>query len=336
MKSLTLPLIFAALVFTSCSPTDYAVEREITIDAPAGIVFDQINAHKNRDAWSPWEAMDPNMTKNYEGPEAGVGAIYKWTGNDSVGSGTLEITESTPPSHLRSTLTFTEPMESHSTVDWAIAETPEGTRASWTISGELPGYLFWMDQSDMEASIAPDLETGLENLKRVAEEKAKSAQSSDLTAELVTVESKPYFYIVDETAISELDSEFFGSRFGALMKYLGNDTQNMIGMPFSIYQKWDQANDLAEVEVAVACKSDKAGNDRIKKGTTYAGEAMKCVYKGPYEETGKAHEFLYSAIEDKGYRIIGAPWEVFANDPQDVSGSDEYITEVYYPVQKKG
>ena len=60
------------LGIASCSPTEYSVTRDIEIDAPANLVFEQVNNHKLRDAWSPWERMDPDMQKSYEGPEAGV------------------------------------------------------------------------------------------------------------------------------------------------------------------------------------------------------------------------------------------------------------------------
>jgi hypothetical protein len=35
---------------------------------------------------SPWEQLDPNMQKAFEGPAAGVGQSYEWSGR-KVGRG---------------------------------------------------------------------------------------------------------------------------------------------------------------------------------------------------------------------------------------------------------
>ena len=32
-------------------------------------------------AWSPWEALDPAMTRTFGGAPSGVGATYGWAGN---------------------------------------------------------------------------------------------------------------------------------------------------------------------------------------------------------------------------------------------------------------
>lgn len=336
MKSLFLPLAICAIALSSCSPTDYEVKREITIDAPTDVVFGLVNNHKQRDAWSPWEAMDPNMNKTYEGPESGVGAIYKWTGNDSVGTGWMEILESQPNIYIKSKLVFTDPFESESIISWNFSNEEDGVKAIWTITGQLPGYLFWMDEADMESQMAPDFERGLANLKRIAEERAgQMATQQKLEAELVTTESHPYYYIYNKTPISNVDNEYFSERYEKIFNYLGEDAQNnMIGAPFAIYSLWDEENDMAEISVALACQSNKPKTDEINKGTTYSGEALKCKYTGPYETSGEAHEFLYKYADENGYEIVGNPWEVYITGPANESDANKWVTEIYYPVSK--
>ncbi len=259
MKTKSLIAVIGVALFASCSPTEYRVERSATIDAPVQLVFDQVNNHKMRDAWSPWEKMDPNMEKSYEGPEAGVGAIYKWSGNDSVGTGVLEIIESIPYEYIKSTLTFTSPWESESTVEWNFEETAEGVKATWAVNGELPGYLFWMGQEDMEEMMGNDFQQGVDQLKIVAEEKASEMPGMEIS--LTEVEALPIYYIEGESKISEMSSDFFGMRYGKLAGFLGADAQNMLEMPLAIAEVWDEENDRAVIKVAMACKSEKAGNE---------------------------------------------------------------------------
>lgn len=318
---------------SSCSPTEYRVERSTVIDAPPELVFEQVNTMANREGWSPWEHMDPNMIKTFKGPASGVGATYKWSGNDSVGTGVLKIIESEPPTHIRSELTFAEPFESRSIIEWSFEGVAEGTRATWAISGELPGYLFWMDQSDMEESMAPDFERGLADLKEVSERLAAASHSpDDLVAQIKEVDARPYYYIQDEVQFQDLDGDFFSSRFGEIMAYLGPDTQNMLSAPFASFPRWDEDSQMAEVSVSVACRSNKPGEGNIKKGETYSGKTLMCVYKGPYENTSTAHDFLHRYADEHKFELVGIPWEVYITDPGLEPDSTQWITEVYYPV----
>lgn len=337
MKNLILLFGVSALLY-SCSPTEYQVKRDIVIDAPQEIIFEQVNNHNNRDAWSPWEKMDPQMTKTYEGTEMGVGSIYKWKGNDDVGTGRLEIVESDPSSYIKCELEFTEPWESTSVVEWNFTNSENGTKAEWIISGELPGFMFWMGQEDMDEAMGKDLEGGLESLKMLSEQMAIEAQNMEpeLSAEMVEVEGKIYYYISEEASFASLDSEFFGSRMGQLMAYLGDDASKMTGVPFTVYHTWDEEKEMTEMEISVPCDSEKPENENIKRGQTYAGRTLMCSFKGPYEGTGAAHNFLHKYIEDNGMTIAGSPWESYVNDPGETPNPDDLITEIYYPISMGG
>src|SRR6056297_312632 len=167
MKQLLLIAVVCATVSWSCSPIEYRVSREIVIDAPQKLVFEQVNNHKKRSAWSPWEELDPNMDKTFDGPQSGVGAIYKWSGNDSVGSGRLEIVESKPNVFVRSKLMYPSPFDPEGTIEWHINNVNGETKAEWISIGSWPGYMFWKRGHNMEKQIAPRLEEGLKNLKEV-------------------------------------------------------------------------------------------------------------------------------------------------------------------------
>lgn len=330
MKKLLLFSAAAAAAFTACSPTEYEVKRETVIDAPADVVFAQVNNHKNRDAWSPWEAMDPDMEKTYEGPETGIGAKYSWKGNEDVGTGWLEILESEPNKRIKSKLVFTEPWQSESLILWEFEEIDGGTRAVWTVQGKLPGYLFWMGQEDMEDMMGPDFESGLAKLKEVSEKTTNASRAYEV--EVKEVVSKPFFYIKDRIAISEMSSEFFGMRFGKIMGHLGADAANVTEPPFAIFHEWDETSGETEVSVGIASAADKPANEDIERGMTYGGLTMMISYRGPYEGTGDAHNYMHKHIAASDYDFAGVPWEVYVTDPADEPDPAEWITEIYYPV----
>ncbi|MDB6127229.1 MAG: hypothetical protein JWM35_1125 [Verrucomicrobia bacterium] len=167
---LVIALVVVALLITAAfkSP-DFRITRSAVIPAPPSAVFAQINDLHQWQAWSPWEKLDPAMTRTFSGPAAGVGAIYEWAGNSKVGSGRMTITESRAPELIKLRLDFHSPMES--TCDTVFDLKPEGngTAVSWTMSGKnnFVARLFCMFMN-MDKVVGGEFENGLANLQKTA------------------------------------------------------------------------------------------------------------------------------------------------------------------------
>jgi uncharacterized protein YndB with AHSA1/START domain len=159
------------LGFVATRPASYHVERVWTIDAPAEIVFAQLEDLRAWAAWSPWEKRDPTMEKSYDGPVGQVGSSYSWQGNDEVGKGTMTITERVPNEHLGIKLEFKEPFASVAETDFYLASAgPASTRVTWAMDGNntFMGKLFGVFM-DFDSMIGADYERGLAALEAVSE-----------------------------------------------------------------------------------------------------------------------------------------------------------------------
>src|SRR4029079_12506564 len=93
----------------------YHVERKLEVAAPTDLVFGVLNdLHQFAGVLvlfgSPWEKRDPNMQKTFEGPAAGVGQSYAWSGNKEVGKGKMTIEESAAGQKVGMRLEFVKPM----------------------------------------------------------------------------------------------------------------------------------------------------------------------------------------------------------------------------------
>ncbi len=161
-------IAFSVLVFGvgSFLPKDFRVERSIHVDAPAGVVFDQVNTLRNWSAWSPWTARDPTIENSYSGPESGVGASVSWTSEGS-GDGTQTITKSERPSRIETQLDFGE--MGQPTADWSFEPSAEGTKVTWGLSGRANGALGGYFAAMMDRMLGADYEDGLARLKQVVE-----------------------------------------------------------------------------------------------------------------------------------------------------------------------
>jgi hypothetical protein len=120
--------------------------------------------------WSPWEKLDPAMTRIFAGPASGKGAIYEWEGNKKVGKGRMEILDVEPNTQLRIKLDFLSPFEAHNIAEFTIENCGDSIRIVWTMYGPASFALKVMHLfMNMDKMVGKDFENGLENLKNLAE-----------------------------------------------------------------------------------------------------------------------------------------------------------------------
>jgi len=164
-------LILAVLIIAATRPGTFRVQRSASIKAPPERIFLLIDDFHSWGLWSPWENIDPALKRTFTGAPSGKGAMYAWEGNSKVGTGSMEITESTPSSRILIKLDFFRPFEAHNVTDFTLAPKGDGTEVVWLMHGPQPylskimGMFF-----SMEKIVGGQFETGLANLKAAAEQ----------------------------------------------------------------------------------------------------------------------------------------------------------------------
>jgi hypothetical protein len=149
---------------------DFEVVRSTTITAAPERVHGLIDDFHAWRAWSPWEDVDPDLRRDYSGPESGVGAKYAWEGNRKAGKGNMEIVSSTPE-RVGVRLTFEKPWKA--TNDVAFELTPSGgtaTDVTWRMTGATKGMAALFSKvMSMDRLVGKDFEKGLARMKAAAE-----------------------------------------------------------------------------------------------------------------------------------------------------------------------
>jgi hypothetical protein len=167
-------VIVLLVVFIALQPSTYRVERSATINAPAPVVFAQVNDFHKWNAWSPWAKLDPAMKQTYEGAPAGTGAVYTWAGNSEVGEGHMTIADSHPSDLIKIKLEFLKPFAANS--DTTFTFQPEGnqTRVTWNMVGDknFIAKAFHLVMN-IDKMVGGDFEKGLAQLKSVSEAEPK-------------------------------------------------------------------------------------------------------------------------------------------------------------------
>ena len=137
-------------------------------------MFVLVNDFHNWQAWSPWAKLDPAAKNTFEGPAAGKGAIFKWSGNEQVGEGIMTITESHPNDRILIKIEFLRPMSNTNSVEFTFKPEEDKTRVTWSMSGrkDFTSKAFCLVM-DMDKLVGGQFEKGLATLKAIAETKPK-------------------------------------------------------------------------------------------------------------------------------------------------------------------
>lgn len=163
-------LIAIICIIASFQSDDMSVTRSATTTASPEAVFKIVNDFRQWDSWSPWSKLDPGMKKSLEGPPEGVGAIYKWSGNNEVGEGSTRLIESKPNEKIGMKLEFVRPFAGTSDVQFTFTPEGTGTKITWAMQSKKPfiGKIMGMFM-DCEKMCGDQFLEGLANLKKVAE-----------------------------------------------------------------------------------------------------------------------------------------------------------------------
>jgi len=163
-------IIAAILILAATKPATLRVQRAVSINAPPERIFSLISDFHQWLSWSPYEQKDPAMKRTYSGAERGSGAVYAWDGDKNVGSGRMEILETSAPQKIVIKLDFFTPFEGHNTAEFTMLPQGDGTHVTWLMHGPA-NFMSRLIQVfiNLDKMIGKDFEAGLANLKTITE-----------------------------------------------------------------------------------------------------------------------------------------------------------------------
>jgi uncharacterized protein YndB with AHSA1/START domain len=192
-------LLVALCGLIATRPSTFSLQRTATLKASPDIAFALVNDFHHWSEWSPWDKMDPNQKRTFEGAATGTGSIYGWSGNDQVGEGRMTIEESKANELVRIKLEFIKPWQATNSTTFTFSPVADGVSVTWKMEGhnDFMGKAFGLFM-DMDAMVGKDFENGLANMGKAAEAEARKraeAEAARLAAEaaakVAPVEGQP-------------------------------------------------------------------------------------------------------------------------------------------------
>lgn len=169
-------LLGLLLIYVGTRPNTMHYERSLLIEAPADAIFPLINDFHLWGQWSPWEKLDPDMKRTYDGAASGPGAIYSWAGDKNIGEGRMTMLQTKPNEHLPIKLEFFKPFAATNEANFYLKPEAGGTRVTWTMDGPANFMSKVMGLfMNMEKMIGGAFEQGLADLSKAAKARATNA-----------------------------------------------------------------------------------------------------------------------------------------------------------------
>lgn len=168
---LVIVLIIAVLaILTFVTSTDFAIERETTINKPKDEVFAYAKMLKNQNEWGPWFKQDPAMKQEYRGVDGTPGFVSSWV-SETVGTGEQEIKSISDGERIETEIRFKAPFESTANVYFTTESAGENTtKVKWGFTSTMPRPMNLMTLFlNLDDALGKDYEQGLANLKSILE-----------------------------------------------------------------------------------------------------------------------------------------------------------------------
>lgn len=341
MKFLKILVLIIVLVLAGLLiflPTELKIKKEVTIDAPASVVYSQISDYKKWMAWSPWHQLDSAMKVEYNDIESGVGASQSWESeHPEVGIGKMITIDATENERLLQEIYFFD-LENPAFQTWFdLEDAGDGkTKITWE-QADSCGTFDLQDRlvyAFMGQKIASDYEKGLDNLKNEAEYIAANAAPYSL--DIMEKELPAMFVLTIKDSCSTDQSEISGKMgqcFGNLMQHINSNSIKQASQPLTMAHVWDEEADRYVFEAGIPVASaDVKTADGINMVEIPAGKYVVGMHRGSYEFLSKSYEACMDYCEEKGIEITGNPMEQYIDDPETKPAAD-VLTMIAFPVK---
>lgn len=311
-------LILAVAAFL---PKTVHMESSLDISASENVIFNQVNNFPNWEKWSPFKSDD--MTTEYQGPSAGIGASRTWT-SEKMGSGSQIIDESIPFTSIKTSLDFGTDGKSTST--WTFEKMDDGVKVTWgmtMIDLSWPmGRIFGLMAPGM---MDPLFTKGLKSLKDTCEAMPDYSGIN----EIVTTPETTYA-IKDSCLLSDIGTKM-GEVYTKLYQFVTKNELEIAGPALCLYHVWNPEGYI-HFEAAIPVLQTIGDQGEIVVSGISESKAVEYLHVGSYDGLGAGHELLGNYLSDCGYQMAGSPYEEYLTDPSNEPDPAKWQTRIVYPI----
>jgi len=335
LTGIFLLIVVCVLVITSMVlPPKQRIERVITINAPANIIFKQLVKLENFNTWLVWNQNDPKIINTIAGKDGTLGASSSWVGDPEIsGEGKIVITSIVPNKKIIHRLSFIKPKTREAESEFMLEELNGATKLTWEFDMTTPRpwnifNLFY----NMDKKMGKDFEDGLKNMKIAIEKDNHPKYEKAYDVLPLNFPATNYAFVREKVKLSEISS-FFKQQITIIYSAI-SATNVTPGIPSGLYYDWDEKNQLTDMAAAIEVPSGTMLHDTgIHTTNIFATKAVYANYYGPYEKMNDAYSSIkkYMAANklEQKYPVI----EQYITDPAKEKDTSKWLTKIIFLVE---
>jgi len=313
-------------------PKTYQLERSVVIARTPDVVWPHISSLRRTNEWSPFLKMDTTMVLEYKGADGEVGSSSSWV-SKNAGKGEQTIVAIEPMKSSDVKLKFFTPFgEMESNGYLRLEPDPAGSKVTWGFKGENNFIGRVMNSlSSMEKNVGPAFESGLADLKAMAEADPKPATSNYQISPGQYPGGK--YLAVHKTLPMSGISDFYMKNIPLLLEAVKKSKVEMSGVPSGIYYTWDEKKMETDMAAAVGIKGDMKAPSGMEVMTVPASKSLVIEYKGGYAKMGDAHMAMDAHIKDNKMEATAPVLEEYYVGPGTEPDSTKWMTRIIYLIK---
>lgn len=167
-----LAVVIITVALSFMQPTSQKVEKEIVINTPPSLIYDQLIKLQHFHSFSVWSQQDSSAVYSFTGEDGKVGATSSWKGSPEIsGEGKIEIIALESNRKVKHELHFTKPRKGNAESTFTLHQTEKSaTTVKWVFELATPRpWNIFNIFSSLDEKMGDDFETGLQSLKTLIE-----------------------------------------------------------------------------------------------------------------------------------------------------------------------
>lgn len=155
----------------------------------------------------------------------------------------------------------------------------------------------------------------------------KGTRRNEMSEEIMIVETTemPVYGLRQQMAVKD-----FGTAFGTIFEQVAKDHLQPAGPTGARYYDEEFDRDSSDIEVFIPLAGKEGAND-----TVGGSLCAKLTHKGGYSTLDESYARLVKWIEENGYQMTGAPYELYVKTGYENPNPATWETDIYFPVEKK-
>lgn len=141
----------------------------------------------------------------------------------------------------------------------------------------------------------------------------------DVQIDMVELAEQPAMVVRREVAKDEIGAAL-GEIYPRVFQYIQSQGAQPAGMPFMRYLVMGESSFTIAAGIPVA--SPMAGEGDIEPHALPAGKALTALHRGDYAAVGDVWKQVWARARELGHLPKPVGWDVYTNDPSEVSPED--------------